>query len=392
MAENSDKLLLAIQADNTEGARLLGERWPDFVWTLQAMLREGGREEPAVRGELLLFRYPDPAAALNSLFSHLRQLKEQFHCEPSLGPLPLRIILHLEDGADDKIPPPVQLADPGGADWSGLRPETPHLSSRLRARWPELADQQKLGGFRLEAEQNGLSPLVAVTNPAGHPPLFPHRQLPLKGDKPPCFYCGLTTHEAARCPAKSLTMQTQGLPTVGYLPLAQLSELFLEAMTRQEELNGLLAAGVSPVQLRKDPLLRQSDQPVPVELRFDQPRAGLLHGAGLGGIHIMVLPLKWKAEPRPGLGKQGFTLHGVSDIGPWLCPPIRSEPEDAYNMKQSEDSGGMSRYKSRSTTRYKPTGGPRMTEAMTACRAACGLASQPRAAVISAVVPCRWST
>ncbi len=258
MATETNDLLLAIRPDYAEGHRLLAERWPGFVETLRAGLRQQSREEAASREELLLFRYPDPVTALNSWLTSLRNLKEQAGWESPFTPAPFRIILHLvgdDDPGEPTLPPPLNEPDSGA--WNDLQPEIPHLTTALRQSWRELVDPGKFISHRLEEEKSGLSPLIIdPSGQPGRPPLFPHRHLPLAGKLPPCFYCGFTNHEPAACPAKMLTLQIQGLPTVGYLPLDQLSELFQQAMTRQGELNSHLLAGITSGQLRKDLLLQ----------------------------------------------------------------------------------------------------------------------------------------
>lgn len=251
--DQDSSLLLAIRADNSAGARLFGERWPEFLRTLQGFLRLDSLTAPELRGDILLFPYPDPETALNSWSARLGELKRQFNWEPILGPLPLRIILHLKvDGEENPAP---HLTDPNDADWNELVPEVPYLSGGLRARWQELADPQKIGAPSPQEIKGGLTRLITPKPPPLAPRLFPHRHLPRAGKLSPCFYCGQTSHEPASCPAKMLTMQTQGLPTLGYLPLEQISELFREAMTGQEKLNTLLMAGIGSSQLRKSPLL-----------------------------------------------------------------------------------------------------------------------------------------
>ncbi|MFH7321424.1 tetratricopeptide repeat protein [Desulfurivibrio sp. D14AmB] len=246
-------LLLALLADNSTGSRLFGERWPELAQALRRLLRQDSLGEPEARGEILLFRYPNPAAALKSWSTRLLELKKRLNWEPLLGPIPLRLILDLENDNGEDVPP--QLTDPTGGSWQELQAETIHLSPALGRRWAELADPQKLGTPSPVALAGGLTALIPAAPKPQAPPLFPHRRLPLGGKFKPCFYCGQTTHQPADCPGKMLTMQTQGLPTAGYLPLEQLAQLFREAMEGQGQLNPLLVTGVDHSQLRKTPLL-----------------------------------------------------------------------------------------------------------------------------------------
>lgn len=253
MADNQLKLLLAVKADKASGKDLLGEKWADFFYGLRALLQDDGQEEPEDREDLLLFRFPDPAAALSALSKRLQQTKKLVEWEPTRGPAPLRIILELAG------PQPYHplLASHDSEEWNRLASEVPHLTPALKEQWQELADPDKIGAHRLADAVGDLTPLLFDhDSQLQRPPLFPHRHLPLQGKLPPCFYCGLTTHEPAACPAKMLTMQTQGLPTVGYLPLEEIARLFKKAMESLPELDNMLVAGISPGQLRKDPLLR----------------------------------------------------------------------------------------------------------------------------------------
>ena len=72
------------------------------------------------------------------------------------------------------------------------------------------------------------------------------------------------------------------------------------------------------LRLRQDPLLRQFAQSLPVQLGFDQPRPGLLDGAGFRGIHLVVLPLRWQPQSSSGLGQKRLRLAQLELIVPGL--------------------------------------------------------------------------
>ncbi|MDF1613376.1 hypothetical protein [Desulfurivibrio dismutans] len=254
MVEQHHEVLLAIQADPVVGEELLAEKWPEFFYGLRALLRDDGREQEDERENLLLFRFPNPTIALTSLFRRLKEVKKRVGWDHSRGPAPLRLIMCLPNL--ETLPPLLTGDDP--TTWHRLPAEVPHLSSKLKEQWRQLADPDRIGFHTLGEEQEGITPLLFSDEKSQpqRPPLFPHRHLPRQGKLTPCFYCSQTSHEPAACPAKMLTMQSQGLPTVGYLPLEELGEHFAEAMRRQGELNGQLLTGISPGQLRKDHLLR----------------------------------------------------------------------------------------------------------------------------------------
>lgn len=259
MSAADNKLLLAVKADNIKGAQLLGERWPQFMQTLQSVLHKDSGNPPEFHDNILIFSFSEPVAACGSWGRALIGLKKKVDWQESLGPVPVRLVMELTTGtpAADQEQERQLPAWFSRLPWEQLAPETPYLTATLRQQWAELPGIDKIGEYQLGEERDGLTPLLlAAADPNRQPPLFPHRHLPRRGKLQPCFYCGMTSHEPAACPAKMLTMQSQGLPTVGYLPINEISDLFKQAMERQEELNGQLAAGIGPAQLRKDNLLR----------------------------------------------------------------------------------------------------------------------------------------
>ncbi|ADH86242.1 tetratricopeptide repeat protein [Desulfurivibrio alkaliphilus] len=254
MVDHYHEVLLAVQADPARGEEMLAAKWPEFFYGLRALLRDDGREQEEDRENLLLFRFPNPTKALTSFFARLKQVKQRVGWDQTRGEAPLRLVLCLPDL--EPLPELLTTADPEA--WQQLPPEVPHLSRKLKEQWRQLSDSSRIGFHTLGDEEDGLSPLLfSEEKPRQQrPPLFPHRHLPRRGNSPPCFYCSQTNHEPASCPAKMLTMQTQGLPTVGYLPLEELAQRFAEAMGRQQDLDNLLLTGISPGQLRQDNLLR----------------------------------------------------------------------------------------------------------------------------------------
>lgn len=247
------KLIIALHSHTDQGKKILGDRWLGLFFTLRTILREDTEELPESSDQILLFRYPRADEAIDSLFNRLDEAKKEYQWEESLGPLPLHLVMHWTESGE--LPP--LLTDPLATLWDGLVHETPYLTTALRRQWPALTASDKIPPHQLEEEANGLSLLRFPDRVlAERPPLFPSRRLPLTGKHKPCFYCGMTSHAPAACPSKLLSIQTQGLPTLGYLPLAQLDALFQEALGREKSLLNTLAAGISPAMFRKDPVLR----------------------------------------------------------------------------------------------------------------------------------------
>lgn len=250
---DSASILMTIRSVTDQGQQFIGERWMGLFYTLRSHLQQDAQEELEGNEELLLFRYYSPATALRSLFERLDQVKQEYHWDQTFGPVPVQIILHL--GKETSLPQP--LRDPATNVWALLQHEAPYISKPLREKWQELLEGEDLPAHHIGAEEMGLCLLkFPDRSPVAREPLFPHRHLTQQGKEKKCFYCGMVNHVPANCPSKLLTMQTQGLPLVGYLSLARFNDLFREAFTQQDRLLTLLAAGLTAPQLRKDLVLQ----------------------------------------------------------------------------------------------------------------------------------------
>ena len=245
-------IVLALQSLNSQGQNILGENWTDFLLDLRQSLAVKGHENPASTETLLLFHFAQPDTACVTLLESLTRLKKVYEWKKNVGPLPLHIVLHLEKEGD----PPGPLHDATASFWDLLQLEQPYVTSPLKQQWTEnLAGENALSHTFAEAG-NGLYLLSVSISESPRIEIFPHRALPLAGPLAPCFYCGMTTHKPADCPGKMLTMATQGISLAGYLPLETLSELFGKAMSVQEKLANLMAAGLTVSQIRQSPLLQ----------------------------------------------------------------------------------------------------------------------------------------
>ena len=244
--------LLALQALNSLGQNILGENWADFLLDLRQSLAAKGHEDPASTETLLLFHFPQPDAACVTLLESLARLKKVYEWKGSAGPLPLHLLLHLEKEGD--LPGP--LHDAAASFWDLLQHEQLYATPPLKQQWPESSAGENGLSHTFAEAGNGLSLLSLAIPEMPRIAIFPHRALPLAGPLAPCFYCGMTTHNPADCPGKMLTMADQGISLAGYLPLETLSELFGKAMSVQEKLTNLMAAGLTVSQIRQSPLLQ----------------------------------------------------------------------------------------------------------------------------------------
>jgi len=247
-------ILLAVHALAHQGRDILGESW-DALWSaLCEDVREKGLESPSGSEDLLLVRFPRLPSAIAALSDSLAHVKSEHGWQEAMGPLLVQIVLHLEQ--EDELPGPMH--DASAHFWDLLQPEKTHATLALKLHWEPLAAEAALPPYGFAEVAQGLY-LLSPADPAAARPqaiLFPHRALPLAGDLPPCFYCGMKSHKPSLCPSKTLTMASQGILQAGYLPLDLLSRLFARAMSGQEKIQPILAAGLTSRQIRKSPLLQ----------------------------------------------------------------------------------------------------------------------------------------
>lgn len=245
-------IVLALHVLNYQGKNILGESWADFLLELRQALGVKGKEDPASTESLLLFHFSQPDIASVILLESLARLKKIYEWKESTGPLPLHIVLHREK-ADA---PPGPLHDAGASFWDALLYEQPYVTRPLKQLWSEAVSAENSLVHAFTEADNGLYLLSVSIPETPRVVIFPHRALPLAGPLAPCFYCGMTTHRPQDCPGKMLTMATQGISLAGYLPLDTLSEQFAKAMSIQDKLSNIMAAGLTVSQIRQNPLLQ----------------------------------------------------------------------------------------------------------------------------------------
>ena len=245
-------IVLALHSLNYQGQNILGENWADFLLDLRQALAVKGKEDPASTEALLLFHFAQPDTACIALLESLTRLKKVYEWKENVGPLPLRIVLHLEKEGDQPGP----VYDVTASFWDLLLHEQLYATRSLKQQWAQAGPGESSVVPSFAEAGNGLYLLSLSIPEIPHVEIFPHRALPLAGPLAPCFYCGMTTHRPAGCPGKMLTMATQGISLAGYLPLETLSELFGKAMSAQEKLANMMATGLTVSQIRQNPLLQ----------------------------------------------------------------------------------------------------------------------------------------
>ncbi|MDH5298454.1 MAG: hypothetical protein OEV91_05490, partial [Desulfobulbaceae bacterium] len=245
-------ILLAVHTLPHQGRRLLEGKWLIFVDALRNQLRRQGREEEKSGEELLLFNYPHPHVAIAALPEVLALLKKEFAWnEESLGSLPIQMVLHF----DKKDEHSAALRDLSASLWDFLRQETLYITRPLKLKWEQLMEGKELPPHTLEREGMGLFRLLLTEKAKHRVTLFPYRELAVLGKKRECFYCGMTNHLPGACPSKLLTMEMRGLADVGFLPFTEMSEIYKEVISKQDQMTTALASGIKPSQIRKNPAL-----------------------------------------------------------------------------------------------------------------------------------------
>lgn len=244
--------ILSINVISHKGKQYLHGRWPVFVNALRDGLQQTGRLNPESSDNLFVFTYNHPYTALSSCLESLNQAKATVKWNEELGTVPIQIMLHLENPAERYA----DLYDPAANLWNFLQQEAIYLSRPLKTQWAQFMVGKKLPSHTFEDEAGG----VFLLKFAGEAKvkverLFPHRALALSGKEKECFYCGRTNHVPAKCPSKYLSMETQGLPEVGFMPFSELSRIYRDVFTSPDEIIAKLATGVESSEIRKDPAL-----------------------------------------------------------------------------------------------------------------------------------------
>ncbi|MBU0483692.1 MAG: hypothetical protein KKB30_04165 [Proteobacteria bacterium] len=247
--EKSPPALAVIHVLSYQGERMFGDKWAAFINTFRNRLKQYGIEEKDSSANLLQFSYNHPHAALASVFESLEETKKEYGWKKSTGIVPIQIIFHIDKPGD----PPPPIRDISADLWDLLHQETPYVTRQLKQQWNNLMSGKKLPDLSFEQEGQELCQLVFKKESLiRSEKLFPNRELPVLGSQPECFYCGMTNHKAAACPAKFLTMETQGLPYVGFIPIDRINDLYQTIFSNFNKYTELITAGIPPAKIRKE--------------------------------------------------------------------------------------------------------------------------------------------
>ncbi len=246
---NSSHILAGIRSIPSQGGKLLGNNWPQFVDTLRQHLARAGHVVNSDSNDLLLFSFSDLRQALSAIIFGLKETKKLLDWQQGYGNVPVQIVLHPE-GVDEA---PFGLKNGAAPFWEHLLNESIYITQVLQKDWGRLQDEQKLPAHEPEGVGGKYFRLV-VDKLMGATPqrLFLHRILPIQGDQDECFYCAMTNHEPGECPSKYLTLDTGGLDDVGYLPFKEINLNYQQAFADYLGTLKTLIAGVKPKQIRKD--------------------------------------------------------------------------------------------------------------------------------------------
>lgn len=247
--DTAPAILLAIKPLHYQGQQLFQENWAPFIAGLRTRLQENGFEDGDSNETLLLFTFNHPSSAITTLCQFISQTRNSLNWQGSDNALPLQIIVHLSQ-PEASTPP---YRNPKAGVWELLSPEAIHISKTLKAAWDLLMAKTTMPACTFNNEGDGLFKLqFAPGEIIAAEPLLSSRALSGQGPERPCFYCGLTSHPPNQCPSKHLSMEHEGLGAVGYLPFKQLDQAYQKVFTSLEAMNAILAAGITPSQIRKN--------------------------------------------------------------------------------------------------------------------------------------------
>ena len=228
---------------------IMAERWPSFMEFLRTQLGKDGNEDPSSSEELLAFIFPLGSAVFGILLASLQITKQEFKWDPANGSVPIQILLDIIPAGQ-----PTQQYKVDAAFWSELRPETIYVSLDLQRQWAAMQEVgEKFPAHTLAPYTPGFYQLLFMDHDIGkQEQLLVYRSLPVFRPGEPCFYCAMTGHSPAQCPSKYLAMDAMVIDEVGYLPLAELNEIYRRIFPERTELVAKLREGVKTADLRKD--------------------------------------------------------------------------------------------------------------------------------------------
>lgn len=250
--ENFKSILLAVHVLTGEGSRLFGQNWENVLSSLRSTLQKNGSQCPRSRDDLLLFSYSHPFIALTDIIFILRTLKSDYHKALDNKGLPIQFII---DFYDDTGGLSLKL-DSGHDFWSLLTPGKIYVSEPLKTEWKQLMSGRKLPPHSFREVENNLFKLTfSSLNMVESDYLLPCRKLLAQGNQKECFYCGLKNHTAQDCSSRFLSLESNCLGDVGYIPFSRLNSILKTLLASQQKLTKILVDGLTVKQIRKNDAL-----------------------------------------------------------------------------------------------------------------------------------------
>lgn len=244
------KILAAVKPLAYQGEIELQEKWADFQESLQTLLQQSGFEDKASAEDLLLFNYSHPVAAISSIFTTLKKLKEDYNEVAADGKAPLLFVIHQVQQGEFKTP----LHNPNLSFWGLLKPENIYITRALKPTWEILTNKKQLPDNSIIHEGEGYYRLQFAENiDIRAETLLSFRSLPVQGTGKECFYCGMKTHQASACPSRLLSMEIDSIGESGYIPFDKINMIYKAVFSNQDKYSKILAAGIKPGDIRKDP-------------------------------------------------------------------------------------------------------------------------------------------
>lgn len=244
--------LLAIKPQHYQGQQLLKEQWLPFVQELRIAIQSLGFEDQESSESLLLFTFNHPYSAITTTSTQISTIRRNYASQLGDQNIPLQIIIHLPNS--DEINSPYK--NPDAKFWELVAPDAIHITKPLKTAWDSLMANKNLPSSILANEGDGLyKVMMAANGPIVTEPILSCRGLPVQGKGQPCFYCGMPSHPAGKCPSKLLTMEHYGLDSVGYLPFDQVAAVFQKAFSNVAAITKHLEGGITPTELRNSPVL-----------------------------------------------------------------------------------------------------------------------------------------
>lgn len=219
------------------------EGWRTIYGKLQVLLERMGIKYVAHEGFILcplegLRQFRTWCRDVLSMIAALRENEEEHKYWPSvMAAVPRKGFAFAKD-----LPRKV------GLDWNKLTPDFPHMSYRSAFL---LGADFSINDARYASRGNSVENWCSVrlaatgeTEETGSLPIEYPAQM-VSGDKPMCFYCGLTNHDPAQCPSKGLPEANPGIwNSLSRLDIVDLNERFKELETALSADPGTVAAAL----------------------------------------------------------------------------------------------------------------------------------------------------